>query len=643
MAEGPSVKALCAAALLALAAPSAAHAASGGTAATMVARDLPLSGARTLASIRAPSRFDMVGLHWQGNGRVLFRTRNVSGHWSRWQAADADTLPDAGSAEFGLARRWHLGGAVWTGSSDRLEWRTARGVRRLRAFFVSSPTILIPARSISLAGSPAIIPRVAWAANEKIRRGPPSYASAVRMAVVHHTAGSNTYTPAQSAAIVRGIELYHVRANGWKDIGYNFLVDRYGQVFEGRYGGMQRNVIGAHAEGFNTGSVGISVIGNFSRAAVPDAAERALAKLIAWRLDVAHADPLSTVRWTSYGNPRYPAGVSVRLRGVSGHRDTGYTDCPGGRLYARLNAIAAQAQRIGLPKLFAPSVQGKLGGPIQFSARLSTPLHWTVTVTKAGVSVAHGSGYGSRVAWTWTSPRSSAKDAYAWAIEAGPDVRPAAGVIGRGATPPPPPPSPAVLVRDLSVSPADVSPNGDAYADTTTISYVLSQRAQVTMSIADQNGDVVQTLAQDEWESAGRFSLSYAPDSLSDGRYTVTVRARTATGRTGNAQAQLSVDRTLAALIVQPPAFSPNGDGVDDTVTFSYQLTKQAYVTVEVVQGGNVVAALFQSTANPGPYSITWDGRISTGIVAPGHYEVRVAVVDDLAQSSQSVGFDVLP
>src|SRR5437764_4491880 len=119
MAEGRLVKALPVAALLALAAPSAAHATVGGHAATIVARELPVAGARTLTAARAPSRFDLVGLHWQGRGSVSFRTQSLAGGWSRWQAADADTLPDAESAEFALARRWHLGGAVWTGPSDR--------------------------------------------------------------------------------------------------------------------------------------------------------------------------------------------------------------------------------------------------------------------------------------------------------------------------------------------------------------------------------------------------------------------------------------------------------------------------------------------------------------------------------------------
>ena len=104
---------------------------------------------------------------------------------------------------------------------------------------------------------------------------------------------------------MRGIEVYHVKANGWNDIGYNFLVDRFGTVYEGRSGGIDRNVIGAHARGFNTGSVGVAVIGNFSAAPIPAAAETSLEKLLAWRLDLAHVDPLSTLTFVSGGSERY--------------------------------------------------------------------------------------------------------------------------------------------------------------------------------------------------------------------------------------------------------------------------------------------------------------------------------------------------
>ena len=178
----------------------------------------------------------------------------------------------------------------------------------------------------------------------------------MRFAVVHHSAGSNAYTRAQSAAVVRAIQLYHVRGNGWDDIGYNFLVDRYGQVFEGRFGGIERNVIGAHAQGFNTGSVGVALLGNYNSATLSTAARSALVRLLAWRLDVAHVDPLEAVHAcpraaTRAIRPAFP----VLLRPISGHRDVGFTSCPGSVVYSQLNLLARAVSVTGLPKLYAPA------------------------------------------------------------------------------------------------------------------------------------------------------------------------------------------------------------------------------------------------------------------------------------------------
>ena len=127
-------------------------------------------------------------------------------------------------------------------------------MRRVRAHYVWSPAGGAPRARSRWPDSPLILSRLAWGANERIRREEVrDTQTRVRFAIVHHTAGSNSYTRAQSAAIVRGIQRYHVLANGWDDIGYNFLVDKYGQIFEGRFGGIDRNVVGAHAQGFNTG------------------------------------------------------------------------------------------------------------------------------------------------------------------------------------------------------------------------------------------------------------------------------------------------------------------------------------------------------------------------------------------------------
>ncbi|MBV8598544.1 MAG: peptidoglycan recognition protein, partial [Actinobacteria bacterium] len=385
--------------------------------ATMVARDVP-TGPRALQAVAPPIRFNMVGLHWRGSGSVAFSTRTIGGRWSAWQVADDDTDGDPGPGK-------HDGNVVWVGASGGIRFRTSGSIASLRAYYLCSRVTTAPRRTLAIAGSPAIVSRADWMADEKIVRAKPLYAKTLKLAIVHHTANTNDYTPAQAAAIVRGIETYHVQANGWNDIGYNFLVDRYGNVYEGRAGGIDKNVIGAHALGFNTGTVGVSLIGNFTSATPPPAMQAALVKLLAWRLDVAHIDPLSKVVYTSGGNLKFKAGTVVTLNAISGHRDTGPTECPGNAAYALLPAIAKRVSLTGLPKLYSPTVSGSLGGPVRFQARLSSSLPWTVTVTGAsGVVAASQKGTGATIDWTW--PSAGAHDApYTWPLGAGTTVLPA--------------------------------------------------------------------------------------------------------------------------------------------------------------------------------------------------------------------------
>jgi len=409
-----------ASAVLALAAPGAA----AGAGLELVSRDLD-----STAPARA-ARFDLIGIHWRGSGSVLFRTRSLAGRWSSWRAAapGEDDLPDRGTE--GGVSGWRLGSPFWVGGADMLQVRRVGRVGRVRAFFVRSPGRSRPVLQPLMTETPAIVTRAEWGANEAIKRAPPRYADGVHFAIVHHTAGSNAYSPSQSASIVRAIELYHVEANGWNDIGYNFLVDKYGQIFEGRYGGMTRAVIGAHAEGFNVGSVGIALLGNYDGARPTAAARAALVSLLAWRLDLAHVDPLSKVVRVSDGNPRYPAGRKVTLNAISGHRDTGPTSCPGTNLYAQLPAIRKEVAQTGLPKLYAPRVAGALGGQIRFRATLSAEAVWTVTVKdQTGAAVAGGSGTGTAVDWTWNATSVPTDRQYSWTIAA-PDMRSAAGTIG---------------------------------------------------------------------------------------------------------------------------------------------------------------------------------------------------------------------
>ena len=151
----------------------------------------------------------------------------------------------------------------------------------------------------------------------------------LRLAIVHHTAGTNDYTPAQAAAIVRGIEVYHVVGNGWNDIGYNFLVDRFGTVYEGRGGGVDEERHRRPCGRIQLGHRRRGVDRQLHAATPPKAQQDALVNLLAWRLDVAHVDPLSRVLYISGGNSKFKAGKLVTLRAISGHRDTGPTECPG--------------------------------------------------------------------------------------------------------------------------------------------------------------------------------------------------------------------------------------------------------------------------------------------------------------------------
>ena len=161
---------------------------------------------------------------------------------------------------------------------------------------------------------------------------------------MHHTEGGNVYTPEQAPGIVLAIAHYHRDTKGWNDVGYNFLVDRYGTIYEGRAGGIDHAVVGAHAQGFNRFSTGIAILGSFTSELPPDAALAAVARLIAWKLPL-HGTPVTgeiTVTAGGGSLSRYGYGAKVPLQRISGHRDGDSTDCPGTALYGQLPALRAR-------------------------------------------------------------------------------------------------------------------------------------------------------------------------------------------------------------------------------------------------------------------------------------------------------------
>jgi hypothetical protein len=615
------MRSLLAALVLALAAPAAA---SAGLV-TMHVREVPLGGGRSLASASPARPFDMLAVHWIGGGSVEYRTRAADGAWRAWRAADGDYR----------SGRWHDGGLDWTGASLAVAFRTRGNVERLRSYELQSRVLAAPVRATATAGTPAIVSRGAWHANEEIVRAKPIIASSIRIAIVHHTAGTNDYTRAQAAAIVRGIELYHVVGNGWNDIGYNFLVDRFGTIYEGRGGGIDRNVVGAHAQGFNVATVGVALIGSFNATTPTKAQQDALVRLLAWRLDVAHVDPKSRVLYTSGGNYKYPAGRVVTLRAISGHRDTGPTECPGARAYALLPALTRRVDAAGLPKLYGPEVVGVLGGPIRFRAQLSSALSWTVTVTdRLGDTVGSGAGRGSLVDWTWSSSGASAGP-YTWTIAA-PGVRPAVGRLGPAAATQP---VPVLSLTGLQSLPAVLAPAADGSGAAATATFTLGAPARVTAELESAtSATVVQLLAAPRPQ--GLNVLSWSAGSVPDGRYRLIVTA-TAVGRSVSKAVTVVVDRTLTGLLPSALYLSPNGDGVDDSTSVTFTLDQAAPVRVDVRRAGTLVATVFQGTLAAGPQSVTWNGTANGAPVAEGTYQLVFTAADLLGEVSQSLSVTI--
>jgi hypothetical protein len=333
----------------------------------------------------------MVGVQWRGRAdvRIELRARSHSGRWSRWTEAGAG-IDGPDPAEAGAAGVRRAGEPIWSGGSDGVQLRLSRPVSGLRLRLINTTgtataaarartavraaragapgTMPLPATK---AGEPAIIPRAAWGASRCKPRTTPGIGN-VQMAFVHHTVSLNSYSRAQSAAVVLGVCLFHRNGNGWNDMGYNFLVDRYGRIFEGRAGGVDQPVVGAHAGGFNVPSTGVSMIGDFTRSAPPKVAMDSLARLLAWKLAIHGVPARGRITVTSAGgsSTAYRAGTPVTLQRISGHRDADQTSCPGAALYAALPALRTRVAALEGPVsaltigTTTPSISAGLGSAV---------------------------------------------------------------------------------------------------------------------------------------------------------------------------------------------------------------------------------------------------------------------------------------
>ncbi len=299
-----------------------------------------------------------VAVTWAGNGleSVALRWRGAAGTWSAWQDVAVDH--DASDGAPGVVRSGLVPVDDAVAAEVRVGGGAPAGLRIVGIDTEHGPRHLVaehavePAAAETTAASvaprpvpqPAIQPRSAWGADESIRRGTPEFAPETRMAV-HHTAGAEGPDP---AATIRAIYAYHVQQNGWNDIGYNFLIDSSGRIWEGRHSrdlapgevptGEDTDgdgVIGAHTLNNNTGTVGVAFLGDFTSSVPTPAAMDALQRLLAWKADRHGIDPLGTTTWST--------GTKST---IVGHRDAYPTDCPGQALYDRLPDVRSNVANL---------------------------------------------------------------------------------------------------------------------------------------------------------------------------------------------------------------------------------------------------------------------------------------------------------
>jgi len=334
----------------------------------VAALDLPLADlpgvARPAGGLRTPvietSRFAALGVTWRrGDGRVRARWRRESGGWTEWRnlprllhGPDADSVEAAGAVP--------ATDLVWTGPSDAVQVEVTgdqrdpvlalllprRRAKDALAGRLSTPAEAPSGREDGGVPMPGLLYRKAWNPDPRLRNGRPEYNRRIRQVHVHHTVNSNDYARADVPGLIRAMYRYHTRNLGWSDIGYNFLVDRFGRLWEGRAGGPRRAVRGAHTLGFNHASVGVAAIGNFEAGPVGKPMIRALVRVASWKLDLyGDRDPRRTVWIKSSGSDKFDYGELVELPTIDGHRDTNDTACPGDDLYAALPRVRRRTAR----------------------------------------------------------------------------------------------------------------------------------------------------------------------------------------------------------------------------------------------------------------------------------------------------------
>ncbi|HYY44145.1 MAG TPA: N-acetylmuramoyl-L-alanine amidase, partial [Actinomycetota bacterium] len=329
-----------------------------------------------------------VAASWVGpsDSEIEYRVTAADGSVSQWDHLHASPDMAKGRRQFSTI--------VGVDRPQSLEWRVAPGsasVRAVKFFYVNIEDgplqrIEVPRVAEAAATTPNVVTRAEWGADESLKHISGDCKrdfAPLQQIFVHHTAAEPKGQDYDAA--MRAIYWYHVKGRGWCDIGYNFVVAPNGRLFEGRwardYAPFELHssenldgeaVVGAQVEGFNTGSIGVSLMGNYMNHSMTTAMRSSLVDFLAWEADRHNLDPTGS---HVYRNPE--TGVHAWLPYIAGHRDAGKTSCPGDYVYRSLSAlrksvaqVIAAGKRATKLTLSGSTGTVPVGQPVTFKGRL---------------------------------------------------------------------------------------------------------------------------------------------------------------------------------------------------------------------------------------------------------------------------------
>lgn len=367
-------------------------------------------GNRVVSPAESVTGFATVGVTWDGDqhldeSEIVVEVRTLEGGtWSAWQEMhyDADHGPDAAEAAAGDGEGAEVRQgteAVVIGDVDDVQVRAttpdgsapqglaldiidpgenvapAEQDPAIDTATLTSATVdqaQLTAKALS-APKPKIFSRAQWGADERLRDAGSLRYGEIHAGFVHHTVNANSYSKADVPSILRGIYAYHTQSRGWSDVGYNFLVDRFGRIWEGRAGGVAKAVVGAHTLGYNSDSFAMSAVGNFETAQPSQALIDAYAALMAWKLSLHGVDAADD---RVYVTSRY-------FQAINGHRDAGSTACPGRYLYEKLPQIRSAAAKLQkAPTPVEPPAEPPVEEPVKQPVKPGTALQANLSGAK---------------------------------------------------------------------------------------------------------------------------------------------------------------------------------------------------------------------------------------------------------------------